>query len=133
MLAPARRCAMLRAHGQRGGTMSNWRRAFALVGMLLGLALFVPVAALAAPAAEALPPGLIVPDAARPGPDFDVDAATAAYVALLSPAQRARSDAYFEGGYWLQGWNLLYALALAALLLFSGISRRMAEIGRAHV
>src|SRR3546814_14801025 len=53
-----------------------------------------------------------------------------AYVALLSPTQRARSDAYFEGGYWLQGWNLLYALALAALLLFSGISRRMAALAR---
>lgn len=110
--------------------MSDWRRAFALVGMLLGLALVVPVAALAAPAAEALPPGLIVPDAARPGPDFDVDAATAAYVDLLSPAQRARSDAYFEGGYWLQGWNLLYALVLAALLLFGGISRRLADLAR---
>ena len=27
---------------------------------------------------------------------FDVDAATAAYIAQLSPAARARSDAYFE-------------------------------------
>jgi STE24 endopeptidase len=32
---------------------------------------------------------------------FDADAATAAYLATMTPAARARSDAYFEGGYWL--------------------------------
>ena len=42
---------------------------------------------------------------------FDVEAATNAYMAELSPAQRARSDAYFEGGYWLILWDLLIALA----------------------
>ena len=47
------------------------------------------------------PPGLQIPDAARPGPNFDADKATEAYLNLLSPEQRKLSDAYFESGYWL--------------------------------
>ncbi len=74
-----------------------------------------------------LPPGLQIPDAARPGPNFDVDRATAAYLDLLSPEQRASSDAYFEGGYWLQLWDLLYGLLVAAILLRSGLSRWMRD------
>jgi STE24 endopeptidase len=77
-----------------------------------------------------LPPGLQVPEAARPGPDFDVERATEAYLNLLSPAQRARSDAYFEGGYWLQLWQLLYGLGASALLLATGWSRRMRDRAR---
>ena len=34
-------------------------------------------------------------------PKFDAGRATAAYLARVSGAARARSDAYFEGGYWL--------------------------------
>lgn len=74
-----------------------------------------------------LPPGLQIPDAARPGPGFDVDRATAAYLDLLSPGQRARSDAYFEGGYWLQLWGFLYGLGVAALFLLSGLSRGLRD------
>jgi STE24 endopeptidase len=44
---------------------------------------------------------------------FDVDAATAAYLATMTPAARARSDAYFEGGYWLVLWDFLFGLLLA--------------------
>ena len=36
---------------------------------------------------------------------FDADAATTAYLATMTPAARARSDAYFEGGYWLMLWT----------------------------
>jgi len=74
-----------------------------------------------------LPPGLQIPDAARPGPNFDVDKATDAYLNLLSPEQRAKSDSYFEGGYWLQLWGFLYGLGVSALLLASGMSRRMRD------
>ena len=100
-----------------------------LLLILTALLLAAPLLADAAPSAE-LPPGLQIPDAARPGPDFNVDQATEAYLDLLSPAQRAQSDAYFEGGYWLQLWGLLYGLAVAWLLLRSGLSRRMRDIGR---
>lgn len=84
----------------------------------------------AAPVSESsreLPPGLQIPDAAKPGPDFDVDRATAAYLDLLSAEQKAGSDAYFEGGYWVDFLSLLWGLLVAAVLLFSGISRRMRE------
>ena len=77
-----------------------------------------------------LPPGLQIPDAARPGPNFNVDSATDAYLNLLSPEQRAQSDAYFEGGYWLQLWGLIYGLAVAGILLWGGISRRLRNIAR---
>jgi STE24 endopeptidase len=77
-----------------------------------------------------LPPGLIIPEAAKPGPDFDARRATEAYRAVLSDAQRAKSDAYYEGGYWLTLWDLLYGLGVAALLLFGGWSRRMRELAQ---
>lgn len=60
---------------------------------------------------------------------FDVEAATEAYMAELSPAQRANSDAYFEGGYWLILWDLLVALAVAWLLLGTRLSARMRNLG----
>src|SRR5215813_9840513 len=34
-------------------------------------------------------------------PKFDAARATAGYLARINGAARARSDAYFEGGYWL--------------------------------
>lgn len=75
-----------------------------------------------------LAPGLHVPAAAQPGPRFDVDRATEAWLGLLSPEQRAASDAYFEGGYWLQLWSLLYGLGAMAILLATGLSRRMRDL-----
>lgn len=59
---------------------------------------------------------------------FDVDGATQEYLSRLSPEQRARSDAYFEGGYWLQLWGLLYGLGTTAIILGFGISRRMRDL-----
>jgi len=59
---------------------------------------------------------------------FDVDAATAAYMAELSLAARAKSDAYFEGGYWLILWDLLVALGVACLLLGTRLSARMRDL-----
>lgn len=82
------------------------------------------------PISTELPPGLQIPDAAKPGPQFDVDAATQAYLDLLSPEQKARSDAYFEGGYWLQLWGLLYGLVVAWILLRSGLSTGMRNLAR---
>lgn len=101
-------------------------RVLVLVAMVASQAL--PVHAAQTPTASRdLPPGLQIPDAARPGPGFDVERATQAYIDLLTPEQRAKSDAYFEGGYWLQLWGLLYGFAVAAVLLGSGLSRRMRD------
>ena len=58
-----------------------------------------------------------VPAAAQPSAHFNADAATEAYMAMIPPAANARSDAYFEGGYWLILWDFLYASAICLLLL----------------
>ncbi len=71
------------------------------------------------PVATAAPAASGTTAAAAP---FSAEAATEAYLSRLSPAARARSDAYFEGGYWLQLWSFLYLLAVAWLFLASGLS-----------
>jgi len=50
------------------------------------------------------------------------------YLSRLSPEQRARSDAYFEGGYWLQLLDFLYGLGIALALLATGLSRRVRDL-----
>lgn len=62
-------------------------------------------------------PALDIPAAAQPSPQFNADAATEAYLALIPPAAKARSDAYFEGGYWLILWDFLYGAAISVILL----------------
>ncbi len=95
----------------------------ALSRAILLIALLAPAgAALAQPAPAATVPA--VPRAAR----FDPVAATDAYMARLSPEKRARSDAYFEGGYWLTLWSFLYGLGVAWLLLGSRLSARMRDL-----
>lgn len=91
------------------------------------LLLFVQSASAADVLMHEFPPGLIVPPGAQMSPDFDVDKATHAYMVLLTPAQRARSDAYFEGGYWLQLWGFLYSLGVAWLLLGRRRSARLRD------
>jgi STE24 endopeptidase len=62
-----------------------------------------------------------------PSAHFDADAATAAYLATLTSAQQARSDAYFEGGYWLMLWDFAIGLLLAWALLGLRLSARMRD------
>ena len=65
--------------------------------------------------------------------NFDAAAATDAYIATMDAAARARSDAYFEGGYWLILVNLIAGLAMAWLLLQTGFSRALRDRVRAIV
>jgi len=67
-------------------------------------------------------------ESSQPEQPFDVEAATQAYLARLSPEDRARSDAYFEGGYWLLLWGFLYGLGVAWFLLGTGLSVRMRNL-----
>lgn len=60
-------------------------------------------------------------------PAFDVEAATQTYMATLSDAARARSNAYFEGGYWLLMWGALVTIAVNLLFLAVGWSRRLSD------
>jgi STE24 endopeptidase len=70
----------------------------------------------------------VVPAGAQAGPDFDVERATQAWVETLTPEQRARSEAYFEGGYWLQLFSFLYGLAVAWVFLHLRVSARLRDL-----
>ncbi|URD59965.1 M48 family metallopeptidase [Sphingomonas sp. KRR8] len=61
---------------------------------------------------------------------FDVDQATQAYMAMVQGAARARSDAYFEGGYWLLLWNALLSVLINWALLHFGWSARWSAWAR---
>ena len=65
--------------------------------------------------------------ATQSGPAFDVKAATDAYLATIPPDKKARSDAYFEGGYWLQLWDFLLGAAVLIFLLQSRLSARIRD------
>lgn len=58
---------------------------------------------------------------------LDAQAATDAYLATIPPDKKARSDAYFEGGYWLLLWDFLASAAVYILLLVTGWSARMRD------
>ena len=62
-----------------------------------------------------------------PAPAFDPVAATEALLASVPPDAVARSDAYFEGGYWLLLWGALASLAAAFALLHFGVSARLRD------
>ncbi len=70
----------------------------------------------------------LAPLAASAQEPFDVAAATDAYLSQLSPEQKASSDAYFEGGYWLILWVFLYGAVEMWLLLGLGWSARMRDL-----
>jgi STE24 endopeptidase len=79
-----------------------------------------------APSVSAVP----AQDRATTARAFNVDAAVDAYLAKMPPAQRARSDAYFEGGYWLVLWDFLLTVFVMWLLLrfrWSAGMRNLAE------
>lgn len=56
-----------------------------------------------------------------------VEAATDAYLATVSGEARERSDAYFEGGYWLMLWRFLWSSLVLIALLHSGLSARLRD------
>ena len=80
------------------------------------------------PAANEMPSVIQVPTEAQPSPHFDATAATNAYLAQIPAEKTARSDAYFEGGYWLILWDFLYGVVIALLLLNLRWSARMRDL-----
>ena len=78
--------------------------------------------------ATAMPSITTVPLAAQPSPNFSPEAATEAYMAMLPADARARSDAYFEGGYWMILWDFLYVVVVALVLLNLGWSAGMRNL-----
>jgi STE24 endopeptidase len=77
-----------------------------------------------------MPSVVQVPPQAQPSDHFDAVAATNAYLAQIPADARSRSDAYFEGGYWLILWDFLYGAVVYVLLLqlrWSAAMRNLAE------
>ncbi|PYK68006.1 MAG: hypothetical protein DME45_09205, partial [Verrucomicrobia bacterium] len=58
----------------------------------------------------------------------DPAAATRAWLDTIPPDEKARSNAYFEGGYWLILWNFLLTAAIALLLLTTRLSARIRDL-----
>src|SRR6267143_563341 len=67
------------------------------------------------------------PAASGASGSIDPAAATRAYLDTLPPEQREKSDAYFEGGYWLALVSFLWSAGIFVLLLQTGASRRMRD------
>jgi STE24 endopeptidase len=77
------------------------------------------------PAAETATPAPAATPAAAA--NLDPAAATQAWLDTVPADKRAKSDAYFEGGYWLILWNFLLTAAIAIFLLQSRISARLRD------
>ena len=56
---------------------------------------------------------------------FDAAAATAAYLAVLTPEANAKAQAYTQGGHWLLLWTALIGVGIAWLILKSGLTARV--------
>jgi STE24 endopeptidase len=77
-----------------------------------------------------MPSVINVPSEAQPSDHFDAEAATNAYLAQIPTEATARSNAYFEGGYWLLLWDFLVGAVIYILLLqlrWSAALRNFAE------
>jgi STE24 endopeptidase len=88
---------------------------------LLALLFFLPCLPAQSPRA------LTVPAAAQAGPGFDTERATNAYLSTVPPEKKARSDAYFEGGYWILLWDFLFGAAVSLFLLRTRVSARLRD------
>jgi STE24 endopeptidase len=95
-----------------------------VLGCLAILAALVLVATLVNAQAESTGPTATTSTSAP----FDVKSAVDAYLNSVPAAARARSDAYFEGGYWLQLWDFLVAVIISLLLLKTRLSAKMRDL-----
>src|SRR6266571_8736707 len=58
---------------------------------------------------------------------MDPAEATQAWLATVPADKRAKSDAYFEGGYWLLLWDFLLGVVISTFLLASRLSARLRD------
>ncbi|HSN17832.1 MAG TPA: M48 family metallopeptidase [Gammaproteobacteria bacterium] len=103
-----------------------------MLPVFAALALFYWGATYAAPSMQTsksgASPAAATPASAAPvAKRFDADDATRQWLDTLSPEARAKSDAYFEGGYWLILWDFVVSVIVAWLLLGTGLSRRLRD------
>jgi STE24 endopeptidase len=60
-------------------------------------------------------------------PNADPATATRAWLDTVPTEKRAKSDTYFEGGYWLILWNFLMNAAISIFLLQTRVSARIRD------
>jgi STE24 endopeptidase len=110
--------------------LRDWRLcgvAALLLLLLVGTAMPQTVPPKDAPASTATPDVIPIPADARASSHFNAEAASNAYLAEMPAEARARSDAYFEGGYWLILWDFLAGVVVSILLLSLRWSARMRD------
>lgn len=77
-------------------------------------------------------PEMILPPEANWTPGFDAERAMDAYIATIPAADRAKSDAYFEGGYWIDMWGTVITVLVAWLLLSTRLSAWIRDFAAAR-
>jgi len=97
--------------------------------LALAIVLLLTVFAFGQTNRSAAPAAPVVAQSASAGSSFDVHAAVEVYLAKMPAADRARSNAYFEGGYWLILWDFLSTVVVMGLLLQFRWSARMRNLG----
>ena len=58
---------------------------------------------------------------------FDAVAATAAYLATLSPEAHAKATAYTQGGHWVLLWGTLVSILVSWIVIKTGVLVRVRE------
>ena len=71
---------------------------------------------------------LVLSAAGQAKPVSDVEKEVRSYLDRTSPEKKAQSDAYFEGGYWLQLWTFVWGAGIAAVLIQGRLSARMRDL-----
>ena len=95
-----------------------------LLTLIMGASVFAQETS-PAPAAAPAPVEAALAPSIPPG--TDPATATRIWLDTIPPDKRAKSDAYFEGGYWLILWNFLLSAAIFLFLLHSRISARLRD------
>ena len=100
-------------------------KSFVLI-LLLALSLLAAAAPAFAQEPSASPEPTSYPTPSIAG-GTDPATATRAWLDTVPADKRARSDAYFEGGYWLILWDFLWGAAISIFLLASRLSARIRD------
>jgi len=108
--------------------MKNCSRILSLFVLFLALTTCLHAQGKVDYSSSQMPSVVTVPAEAQPSDHFDATAATNAYLAEIPAAARSRSDAYFEGGYWLILWDFLAAVVMYWFLLRFGWSAKMRDL-----
>jgi STE24 endopeptidase len=108
--------------------MNRARRYLVLVFLLGVMGTFSAVAQTQEPGAAPAKSMAMTAAGRTAAAPFDVHAAVETYLAKMPAAARAKSNAYFEGGYWLQLMDFVVAVVVMWALLQFGWSARMRDL-----